>query len=129
VGWTTLSIRQGSFSLHLFERYQKSEPAVLLALIEMVINGVATRKVTRITGELCGTQFCKSTVSELCKRLHSMVSECSESSLAEKDYRFVIADVIVVKVRKGGRVRSQRNGFDSYKHGRVQENSWDKRRR
>uniref|UniRef100_Q2RKT2 Uncharacterized protein n=1 Tax=Moorella thermoacetica (strain ATCC 39073 / JCM 9320) TaxID=264732 RepID=Q2RKT2_MOOTA len=42
---------------------------MLLALMEMVINGVSTRKVKAVVEELCGTEFFKSTVSELCKRL------------------------------------------------------------
>jgi len=56
-------VRSGSFSTELFERYQRSEQALLLAMMEMVINGVSTRKVRRITEELCGTSFSKSTVS------------------------------------------------------------------
>src|SRR5690606_5445626 len=55
-------VRAGSFSTELFERYQRSEQALILALMEMVINGVSTRKVRRITEELCGTSFSKSTV-------------------------------------------------------------------
>jgi putative transposase len=50
-------VRSGSFSTELFERYQRSEQALLLAMMEMVINGVSTRKVRRITEELCGTSF------------------------------------------------------------------------
>jgi transposase-like protein len=34
-----------------------------LALMEMVVNGVSTRKVSAITEELCGASFSKSTVS------------------------------------------------------------------
>ena len=55
--------RNGQFSSGLFQRYQRSEQAFLLAMMEMVIQGVSTRKVTAITEELCGTQFSKSTVS------------------------------------------------------------------
>jgi putative transposase len=33
--------------------------------MEMVVNGVSTRKVTNITEELCGASFSKSTVSSL----------------------------------------------------------------
>ena len=71
VGTLTLRIprfRNGKFSTELFARYQRSEQALVLALMEMVINGVSTRKVSQITEELCGTEFSKSTVSELCKK-------------------------------------------------------------
>lgn len=38
-------------------------------MMEMVVSRVSTRKVSQVTEELCGTEFSKSTVSELCKRL------------------------------------------------------------
>jgi putative transposase len=50
-------IREGQFSTELFARYQRSEQALVLALMEMVVNGVSTRKVSQITEELCGTRF------------------------------------------------------------------------
>src|SRR5690606_7633464 len=82
-------VRSGSFSTELFERYQRSEQALLLAMMEMVINGVSTRKVRRITEELCGTSFSKSTVSELCKALDPIVREWNERSLEAVAYPFV----------------------------------------
>ena len=68
VGTLTLRVprlRNGQFSTDLFFRYQRSEQALVLALLEMVVNGVSTRKVTKITEELGGTQFAKSTVSSV----------------------------------------------------------------
>ena len=53
-------IRGGEFSTDLFLRYQHSEQALVLSLMEMVIQGVSTRKGTQITEELCGTEFSKS---------------------------------------------------------------------
>jgi len=44
-------------------RYQRSEQVLVLSLMELVVNGVSTRKVTLITEELCGASFSKSTVS------------------------------------------------------------------
>lgn len=98
-------VREGSFSTELFSRYQRSEQALVLAMLEMVINGVSTRKVRRITEELCGTSFSKSTVSDLCKQLDPLVREWNERPL-EGLYPFVIVDALVLKVRKGGRIRS-----------------------
>ncbi len=43
----------------MWEHYQRSEMALLIAMMEMVVNGVSTRKVTRITEQLCGTSFSK----------------------------------------------------------------------
>jgi len=49
--------RYGKFTTDLFQRYQRSEQALLLALMEMVVNGVSTRKIEEITYELCGSEF------------------------------------------------------------------------
>lgn len=57
----------------MFERYQRSEQALILTLMEMVINGVLTRKVRAVVEDLCGAELSKSTVSELCKRLDPIV--------------------------------------------------------
>jgi putative transposase len=76
-------------------------------MMEMVVNGVSTRKIRRVTEKLCGTKFSKSTVPELRKRLDPIIHEWNERSLAEKVYPFVIVDALVLKIRKGGRVRSQ----------------------
>ncbi len=100
-------LRNGRFSTDLFLRYQRSEQALVLALMEMVIQGVSTRKVTQITEELCGSEFSKSTVSDLCRRLDPVVSAWNGRSLAEARYPFVVVDALVLKVREQGRVCSQ----------------------
>jgi transposase-like protein len=46
--------REGQFQTELFERYQRSEKALLLAIMPMYLEGVSTRKVRAITEELCG---------------------------------------------------------------------------
>lgn len=109
VGKLTLNVprhRDGSFSTELFTRYQRSEQALLLSLMEMVIQGVSTRKVANITEELCGTDFSKSTVSELCKSLDPVVQAWNNRPLI-KAYPFVLVDAMYVKVREDGRVRSR----------------------
>src|SRR3954465_1072355 len=58
VGTLTLQVpqdRDGTFSTQLFARYQRNEKALVLALMEMYIEGVSTRKVREITEALCGT--------------------------------------------------------------------------
>jgi putative transposase len=49
--------RSGEFSTQVFERYQRSEKALVSALAEMYVQGVSTRKVKAITEELCGHSF------------------------------------------------------------------------
>jgi putative transposase len=109
VGTLTLRIprhRNGQFSTELFARYQRSEQALVLAMMEMVINGVSTRKVELITEELCGKKFSKSTISELCKNLDPIV-EAFRTRLLQSYYPFVMVDAIYVKVRENGRVQSR----------------------
>ncbi|MGH3180843.1 MAG: IS256 family transposase [Streptosporangiaceae bacterium] len=109
VGQLTLrvpQVRDGQFSTDLFARYQRSEQALILTLMELVVNGVSTRKVARITEELCGTSFAKSTVSDLCKALDPLVTAWNERDLRTQRYPFVLVDALVLKVREDGRVRA-----------------------
>ncbi len=110
VGNLTLRVprlRSGKFSTEMFAKYQRSEQALVLAMMEMVINGVSTRKISQITEELCGTQFSKSTVSELCKNLDPLVAAWNHRPLNETSYPFVVVDAMVTKVREDNRVRSR----------------------
>jgi transposase-like protein len=100
-------VRDGSFSPELFARYQRSEQAFVLALMEMVINGISTRKVTKVVEELCGSSISKSTVSALCQKLDPVVSDWKNRSLKESIYPFVIVDALVTRVRIEKRVRQQ----------------------
>ena len=109
IGAITLKVprhRNGDFSTTMFQRYQRSEQALVLAMIEMVINGVSTRKIENITQELCGKSFSKSTVSKLCEHLDPIVAAFRNRPL-EKHYPFVIVDAMYIKVREDGRVRSK----------------------
>lgn len=99
-------VRDGSFSTALFARYQRSEQALVLALMEMVLNGVSTRKVAAITAELCGTRFSRSTVSQLCTALDARVHAWNERPLKPQAYPFVLVDALVVKVRRDEAVRA-----------------------
>ena len=109
VGKLTLKVprhRNGQFSTELFSRYQRSEQALVLAMMEMVVNGVSTRKIERITEELCGETFSKSTISNLCKNLDPMVHEFKTRPLKDH-YPFILVDAIYLKVRENDRVKSR----------------------
>ena len=67
--------REGRFQTELFEKYQRNEKALVLAIIEMYIQGVSTRKVKKITEELCGLEISKSQVSTLAKGLDKEVQK------------------------------------------------------
>ena len=86
VGTLTLRIpqdRQGNFKTELFERYQRSEKALVCAMMEMYIEGVSTRKVAKVTEVLCGTEFSASTVSSLSKKMDDALKKFASRPLSE----------------------------------------------
>lgn len=98
--------RAGLFSTELFERYQRSEKAFVLALAEMYIQGVSTRKVAHITEQLLGEDIAASTVSACSTRLDDILSTFASRPL-ECAYPYVYLDARYEKVREDGVVRSQ----------------------
>lgn len=98
--------RDGTFSTRLFERYQRSDKALVLALMEMYVKGVSTRKVAAITEKLCGKSFSSQLVSKLSKGLDSHVESWRTRPL-EGEYPYLIVDARYEKVRTNGRVISQ----------------------
>jgi putative transposase len=98
--------REGRFSTQLFERYQRSEKALVSALAEMYVQGVSTRKVKAITEELCGYSFSASTISEINKKLDDDLSQFASRRL-EEEYPYLILDARYEKVRDGGCIRSR----------------------
>ncbi len=102
VGTLTLLVpqdREGTFSTALFARYQRSEKALVLALMEMYLEGVSTRKVQDITEELCGTTFSKSTVSSLVGTLDAELTAWRTRRLDEQAYPYVSVDARYEDVR------------------------------
>lgn len=109
VGTLELSIpkdREGRFQPALFGRYERSERALVLALIEMYVQGVSTRRVTRIVEELCGFSVSASQVSSLVKKLDAELGAWRERDLSECAYPYLVVDAHYEKVRREGRVRS-----------------------
>jgi putative transposase len=99
--------REGNFSTRLFSRYQRNEKALCLALMEMYVEGVSTRKVKDVTEELCGTSFSKSLVSSLATSLDSELSAWRSRRLEAASYPYLFVDARYEKVRVNGRVVSQ----------------------
>lgn len=98
--------RDGRFSTELFERYQRSEQALVATLAEMYVQGVSTRKVKAITEELCGHAFSASAISSINKRLDESLAAFANRPLAEP-FPYLILDARYEKVREGGIVTSQ----------------------
>ena len=98
--------RDGEFQTELFERYQRSEKALVLAMLEMYVGGVSTRKVSAITEALCGLEVSKSQVSALTAKLDAEIEAWRMRPLTQL-YPYLVVDARYEKVRQGGAVVSQ----------------------
>ncbi len=98
--------RAGRFSTELFERYQRSERALVAALAEMYGQGVSTRKVKAITEELCGHSFSASSISAMNQRLDDSLAQFAGRPLAEA-FPYLILDARYERVRETGVIASQ----------------------
>lgn len=99
--------RDSSFNTKLFDRYQRSEKALYLALMESYIQGVSTRRTKKITQELCGTEFSATTISNLSKKLDEELDKFRNRDLSGEEYRYLIIDARYEKVRMDGAVVDQ----------------------
>jgi putative transposase len=97
--------RNGRFSTEVFERYQRSEKALVAALTQMYIQGVSTRKVKAISEELCGHSFSASAISEINKKLDAELGRFARRQL-DCEYPYLILDARYEKVRENGVIRS-----------------------
>ena len=93
--------RQGHFRTEVFERYQRSEKALVGAMTEMYVQGVSTRKVKAITEELCGHEVSASTISRLNVKLDEELERFAKRRLSEA-YPYLILDARYEKVREDG---------------------------
>lgn len=98
--------RDGQFQTELFRRYQRSEQALVLSMVDMYINGVSTRKVKKIVESLCGLSVSKSLVSSLSKELDETVENWRNRKLT-KSYPYLIVDARYEDIRENGMVQSK----------------------
>lgn len=98
--------RNRPFKTMVFENYSRSEAALVAGMAEMVVNGVSTRKVSKVIETLCGTSVSKSSVSEVCKDLDQVVEEFKNRPLVAP-YPFLNIDATYFKVRENNRVISK----------------------
>jgi putative transposase len=98
--------REGEFRTDLFDRYQRSEKALVVGLLEMYLWGISTRNVEEITESLCGFSVSKSQVSDIAKSLDEELEQWRNRELLEP-YKYLIFDARYEKVREAGRVVSK----------------------
>ena len=96
-------VRQGGFYPHSLEKGVRSERALKLALAEMYVQGVSTRKVAAITEQLCGFEVSSPQVSRTAAELDAVLEAWRTRSLGT--YPYVYLDARYEKVRQDGQVR------------------------
>jgi len=96
-------VRDGvDFYPSALEKGARSEKALLLALAEMYVQGVSTRKVTKIVEELCGHSVSSTQVSACAAKLDAELQSWRDHPLG--CFPYVILDARYEKVRHGGRL-------------------------
>lgn len=96
-------VREGGFYPQALEKGLRSERALNLALAEMYVQGVSTRKVATIVEQLCGSAVSSSQVSRAAARLDEVLTAWRNRPLGEVPYLFL--DARYETVREGGQVR------------------------
>lgn len=109
VGTLTLAVprdRAGVFQPALFRRYQRSEQALVLALAEMYVQGISTRKVSAVVEQLCGASMSASTVSACAKTLDASLAAWRARRLDAMVYPYLLIDAHYERIRREGQVLS-----------------------
>jgi putative transposase len=107
VGTLELAVPQArgvEFYPSALERGTRSERALALAVAEMYLQGVSTRKVTAVMEQLCGREVTSMQVSRAVQALDEELTKWRERPLAEMPY--LLLDARYEKVRVGGTVVS-----------------------
>src|SRR5699024_12845016 len=87
-------------------KYKRCDQAFVGSMMEMVVNGVSTRKVTNIVEQLCGETVSKSMVSDVTEELKPIVEEWASRRLHRYD-RYVYVAAMYIKVREYHKVVSK----------------------
>lgn len=99
---TVPQVREGGFYPASLDKGLRSERALKLALAEMYVCGVSTRKVARITEQLCGFEISSTEVSRCAAALDEDLTAWRQRPLGA--YPFVVLDARYEKMRHGGTV-------------------------
>ena len=96
-------VREGGFYPGALEKGLRSERALMLALAEMYVQGVSTRRVAAITEQLCGTSVSSTQVSRAATLLDEVLEAWRRRPLEEVIYLYL--DARYEKVRMDGQIR------------------------
>lgn len=98
-------VRGLSFYPKCLEKGERSERALKLAIAEMYVQGVSTRKVSAITEELCGFEISSTQVSRCTALLDEELKKFRDRLLTGK-YAYVYFDAMYEKIRESHSVIS-----------------------
>ncbi len=96
--------REATFLTEVFEKYRRMTGDMEEAVLEMYLQGVSTRKIARITGQLSDVAISKDATSRLAGRLEEELTAWRERRL-EKSYPYLYLDATYLKSRWAGAVR------------------------
>ena len=96
-------VRQGKFYPDALKKGLRSERALTLALAEMYVQGVSTRRVAAITEQLCGTAVSSMQVSRASEKLDEVLEAWRTRPLGQIVYLYL--DARYEKVRMDGQIR------------------------
>ena len=97
-------VRSCDFYPSVLEKGQRSEQALNLAIAEMYVQGVSTRKVKAITEKLCGLDISSTEVSRISQKMDTELEKWRSRKLGK--YPYLIVDALYEKVRHDGNVIS-----------------------
>lgn len=103
ISFSVPQVREGDFYPGALEKGLRSERALTMALAEMYVQGVSTRRVAAITEQLCGTAVTSSQVSRAAGLLDDVLEAWRNRPLGEIIYLYL--DARYEKVRIDGQVR------------------------
>ncbi|HEY3266882.1 MAG TPA: IS256 family transposase [Armatimonadota bacterium] len=96
-------VREGGFYPRALEKGLRSERALTIALAEMYVQGVSTRKVSKVIEELCGCEVTSTQVSRAAAELDAALSAWRNRPLGLCPYLYL--DARYEKVRRNGTVQ------------------------
>lgn len=90
--------RSGEFSSDIFQKYERMDQSLVLSMVEMVINGVSTAKVSKIVEELVGESVSSSFVSKATERIEPEINAFCGRTLTYATFKYLFLDAMYIKV-------------------------------
>lgn len=100
-------VREGGFRTQVFDKWQRSDRALVVAVQEMYVQGVSTRKVSAVLEQMGGAEMSAATVSRCAAELDEQVQAFRTRRLDDKLWPCLAVDARYEKVRVRGRVVSR----------------------